>query len=92
MRGPEVPESHAYLRDWLYQLIGESGVGMAGLLPLTRRAILDWRELSGIDPTPDEVDALRYLDHVYRSAVAEHAGKAIKPDANMPSMPNRPKV
>lgn len=62
----EMPEGFEYLYDWSTQLIGRSGVGMSGLLPLSFTEIASWSILTGNTPTPDEVNALLALDSVMR--------------------------
>jgi hypothetical protein len=64
LEGPECPDAVSYLRDWLHELHGRSGVGMSGLAPLTYGAIADWARLTGRRPHPYEVRALLTLDAV----------------------------
>jgi len=91
--GPAVPESLAYLRDWLFQLVGRSGVGMAGAAPLSYGTIADWARLTGNTPTPDDVEALLYLDAVLRGEQREAAeqAKPIPPSRDMPNVPQLPR-
>lgn len=86
LAGPPVPESVAYLREWLYQLVGRSGVGFDGAAPLSYGTIADWARLTGVNPTADDVAALFHLDHVLRSASREHMPKA-KPADRTPDTP-----
>ncbi len=88
LHGPETPRALAYLREWLYQLVGRSGVGMSGANPLSYGTIADWSRLTGNRPTPDEVEALLYLDAVLRGEQRDAAEKA-KP---IPSRADVPKV
>ena len=87
LQGPELPESVGYLRDWLYQLHGTSGVAMDGAAPLSWSTIRDWASFVGIDPPPteDEVSALRMLDALLRS---ESRPKQ-PPDAPVADAPKR---
>ena len=43
-------------------LHGQSGVGVAGLLPLNYSTIFAWRDLEEIDIQPHEVQALLIID------------------------------
>lgn len=93
LQAPDIPDSFGYLRDWLYELVGESGIGPSGdLLPLTHGAIVAWKANTGNLPTPDDVEALRHLDRVYRSAIAEHRAKAkpIEARADVPKVQQLP--
>lgn len=72
LKGPKCPEEFAYLREWLYQLYGRSGVGgMGDTAPLSWREIHAWAEFHGLRPSPDELDALMLLDSVLRKATSE---------------------
>jgi hypothetical protein len=62
--GPDYPPELDYLRSWVRELHGRSGVGMSGLSPLTYSTIADWARLKGFVPEPHEVDALIALDAV----------------------------
>lgn len=92
LRGPTVPASLAYLRDWLYQLVGRSGVGMSGAAPLSYGTVADWARLTGNEPTPDDIDALFFLDAALRSEQRDAAERAkpIAPSADMPNVPPLP--
>ena len=67
LRGPEFPEELEYLWGWVMELHGRSGVGMAGLAPLTYSTIAAWSELTGAEPGPLDVEALMALDAVLLS-------------------------
>lgn len=62
--GPPVPEAFVYLRRWLYELHGRSGVGMNGFAPLSYATIAYWADLTGQIVEPFEVEALLMLDGI----------------------------
>jgi hypothetical protein len=62
LQAPEYPEGVEYLREWVYELHGRSGVGMGGLMPLSYTTIADWARLKEVDIDPHEVGALIALD------------------------------
>lgn len=66
MAGPERPDALEYLYRWALELVGRSGVGMAGLAPLTYGTVMDWAALTGRRPRPFEVEALMRLDAILR--------------------------
>ena len=47
---------------WAYQLHGRSGVGMAGVAPLSYTNVEAWMRLMDISLEPYEIDALMVLD------------------------------
>lgn len=61
---PEVAPAFEYLRTWLYEVHGRSGVGMNGLAPLTWTTLRHWREETGTTVRPDEARALMRLDAI----------------------------
>jgi hypothetical protein len=67
LEGPEFPEALEYLWGWAMELYGRSGVGMAGLVPLTYTTVQHWSELTEQYPTPDEVQGLMRIDAALRS-------------------------
>lgn len=87
LQSPEIPEDIGYLRDWLYELYGQSGFTMDGAAPLTIAAIREWETKMEIDPptTEDEVNALKMLDGILRT----HRKAVPKPKApNTQNAPN----
>lgn len=64
LQGPECPEWLEYLKDWLYELHGRSGVGMNGYAPLSYATIAGWSQLTGRDPSIGDVEALLLLDSI----------------------------
>lgn len=66
LEGPPFPDVLMYLYDWIGELYGRSGAGMAGVNPLTYGTIADWARLTGRDLQPHEVHALITLDAVLR--------------------------
>ena len=48
--------------EWSYALAGRSGMGAAGMAPLSYTTIRDWSVLTGNCPTAEEVGALLELD------------------------------
>lgn len=76
-----MPERLAYLREWLYNVHGTSGVTMDGFAPVTVRAILDWASGVGIHPLPteDEMSALRMLDAILITASRPKVATNTKP-------------
>lgn len=62
LRSPGYPESLGYLLLWAYALHGRSGAGPGGLAMLSYSEIHAWSALTGIVPSPDEVEALIALD------------------------------
>ena len=77
LEGPDFPDSLEYLWLWALELHGRSGVGMAGLAPLTYTTVRDWSLLTGNRPDPIEVSALMQLDSALRVPDS-------KPDASDP--------
>lgn len=61
------PRWIGYLKGWISDLHGRSGVGMSGYAPLTYTQIEAWARLKGIRPEPHEVEALMSLDTAIRS-------------------------
>ena len=76
LEGPEFPENLAYLWAWVMELHGRSGVGMAGLAPLSYTTIRDWSELTDQYPDPDEVQGLMALDAVLRAGPSATVAKS----------------
>lgn len=64
LEGPSAPACLEYLRGWLFELHGRSGVGMSGVAPLSYGTIADWTRLTGAIVRPEEVRALIRLDAV----------------------------
>ena len=64
--GPPMPEELRYLREWVQELYGRSGVGAVGVNPLTYTTIMDWAVLTDRSVQPHEVQALMALDAVMR--------------------------
>jgi hypothetical protein len=62
---PPFPDCLTYLRDWLFELHGRSGLGMSGAAPLSYATIEYWAKLNDITVQPHEVQALLVLDSVY---------------------------
>jgi len=62
-----------YLWEWVRALHGRSGVGPAGLAPLSYETVAAWARLSGERPRPFEVEALMDLDAVLLSPGPEKA-------------------
>jgi hypothetical protein len=58
----------AYLYRWVLVLVGRSGAGMSGILPLSHTEIKAWVDLHGHTIYPHEVDALLALDAALRMA------------------------
>lgn len=58
----EYPYCVGYLRGWVSELHGRSGVGQFGLAPLSYATIESWSRLKGVRVKPHEVDALIALD------------------------------
>lgn len=61
---PPFPETLRYLWDWARELHGRSGLGTAGVAPLSYTTVVHWSELTGNKPTHYEVDALMELDAI----------------------------
>ena len=66
--GPEFPEELAYVWEWARELHGRSGVGMAGIAPLSYQTIDAWQKLTGTMLTPLDVEALIAVDGALLSA------------------------
>ena len=64
LQGPELPDCVEYLLEWSLELFGRSGVGMAGVAPLSYGTIAQWAALTNRSVTPLEVDALIRIDAV----------------------------
>lgn len=71
LTAPPMPDTVAYMWDWLMELHGRSGASMAGLLPLNYTTIDAWARMTGTDIHPLEVRALIALDGVLLSAEPE---------------------
>lgn len=67
LEGPDIPDCVLYLRGWLLEVTGRSGVGMAGAAPLSYGTIRDWAALTGRTPNALEIEALFRLDRVLRN-------------------------
>lgn len=80
LRGPEMPESVAYLWLWILELHGRSGATMSGLAPLSYETIAHWSTLTGRNPDPLEVRALIDLDSVLMGQYRDPDAKAPEPD------------
>jgi hypothetical protein len=61
---PEYPSAFEYLREWLFQLHGRSGVGMNGFVPLTWTTLRHWRAETGTIVRPAEARALMRFDAI----------------------------
>lgn len=66
LKEPSYPPYLQYLRDWSARLFGRSGTSMDGVAPLSDIAICAWRQNTGNQPTPLEIEALMLLDAVRR--------------------------
>lgn len=87
LQGPPYPEELDYLWRWAQDLHGRSGIGMAGIEPLTYSTIHSWAELTDQWPEPHEVEALILLDAVMRNPERPPERKQAaepKPDAPWP--------
>lgn len=74
--GPEPPDAVSYLRDWLLEIHGHSGVGMNGLAPVTYATVESWARLTGTIVRPEEVRALVQLDAALIAAAQDEQPKA----------------
>lgn len=68
LNGPKCPPSLEYLKGYLYELHGRSGVGQCGLAPLSYQTVEAWSRLTGRSVTPREVNALLILDGILLTA------------------------
>jgi hypothetical protein len=84
LKSPGCPEEFAYLRDWLYQIYGRSGVGFGDVAPLSWQTVESWARITGNRPTADEVEMLMALDQTLRKAAAEAREKE-KPTPTKPA-------
>jgi hypothetical protein len=64
LEGPPYPWELAYLDQWSMMLVGRSGATQFGIAPLSFTTIRDWADLTGNQPTPQEIEALLVLDAV----------------------------
>lgn len=64
---PEFPEELRYLFDWYLTLRMGLGTDMMGLAPVSWVALDAWSRHTGNAPNPGEVEALFYLDAVFRN-------------------------
>lgn len=64
--GPDCPDELWHLYEWARDLVGMSGAGMSGALPLTWQTIAAWTAQTGEIVHPWEVRVLRRLDAVLR--------------------------
>lgn len=63
---PVCPPELEYLVEWSYWLVGRSGVGMGGLMPLSHTEIDAFCRLNGLMLEPYETEALLALDAALR--------------------------
>lgn len=63
---PDFPDELGYLLTWAHSLVGRSGVGMAGLAPLSHAEVVAWAALTDSRPEPWEIDALMEIDAALR--------------------------
>jgi hypothetical protein len=84
--GPPFPDALGYLWQWAMELQGRSGVGMAGLNPLSYGTIMDWATLTDQYPEPHEIEALLILDAVMRAPEPKDQGRAV----DEPAPPDTP--
>lgn len=61
-----MPPELGYLRDLAIRLVGRSGAGMDGALPLNPLVLKGWLDLYGLELDPQEVDVVMSLDSVLR--------------------------
>jgi hypothetical protein len=85
LEGPDFPEHMAHLWEWVRDLHGRSGVGMAGLAPLSHQEIEAWQRLTGIVLEPLEVEALIALDGALSGAKIHDEGEAEDVTASAPT-------
>lgn len=62
LESASLPEELEYLWEWAIALHGRSGLGMAGIAPLTYSTIAEWARLTGNEPDALEIEALMSLD------------------------------
>lgn len=68
--------------EWAYQLHGRSGVGMAGVVPVSYREIESWQRLMDIGHLePHEVEALVLLDMALFEAYDREGRKEEEPES-----------
>lgn len=53
---PELPEEVKYIWEWYLRVRGRE--------PLTFQEIASWAQLTGVEPSPAEVEAIRKLDQM----------------------------
>ncbi|WP_321532264.1 hypothetical protein [uncultured Desulfuromonas sp.] len=73
-----MPECAAYLWRWFLRMSRRRSSGGFGLSPLTHPGIAAFFELSGIQPTPWEVEQIEKLDDLWlsiRAAKDDDKGK-----------------
>jgi len=63
---PEFPDELEYLRVWIYELYGRSGIGMDGAAPLAWSEIESWQRQTGREASLEDKQALMTLDAILR--------------------------
>lgn len=72
---PDYPYALSHLVDWFWDL--SSGRGSTGFGPsgLSYAELGYWSRLTGLDPTPFEIEIIKAMDRVYLNKVAEQQSK-----------------
>ncbi len=60
----QIPEWLIYLWQWFVELHNTRGEGMSGVAPITYSEMKAWSELTGNEPTPWEVRAIKAVDRI----------------------------
>ncbi len=76
---PELPACLIYLWHWFLRLSNRRGGGF-GPAPLTHSNLRDFFELSGVWPTPWEIEQIEALDDLYLKILGEEEDKKAKQD------------
>jgi len=79
--------------EWAYELSGRSGIGLAGIAPLSYPVVEAWARLSDVRLEPHEVRALVMLDDALRdpdlAGPAEDEAPEEQPRPEAPQWPER---
>ncbi len=74
LEGPPVPQCLEYLLTWFSDLSAARSSNGFSANPISYTEMQAWAELTGIRPTPFEVECLRALDRALLNSLASKNG------------------